>query len=393
MKLVSGSLTDGAQDGDWSALRSAAEHQQPDAIDLLVEHGADVNLRTGNDQWTALHHAVDADVDSAVQRNELASAWICASSLLTHRADTSIKDARGRTASDIAAMYGHETEESFLRLVSASSESVHINVSRILDALDDLYDQREDSEVMVLRTLCERGHFVNQELRPLVAETTTLVRSSLERHSRRSKLNKSVLRDTGELRLACAAVDDESSTDVWPAAGGKRDDLSALESFWEAAVEWAGTGYGKPLVDAAVEALLAGLDTPSLVLLAGASSFFADEEANDLAPEAFVELGLDVPEKFSEGAHVALARIKARQFLWGEMSARQLANELWSLYAACNYSGDLVAASGLSDWYSLLDDGVIPHDEAAVDAQVRECAEELTRGMAPRDRHYWNRGL
>lgn len=208
-KLANGAPVTGKQQGGWSALRAAAERQQSDAIDLLVEHGADVNLRTGNDQWTALHHAVDADVDSAVQCNEPASAWVCASRLLSHGADTSIKDARGRTASDIAALYGQEMVESYFRLVSASSESVHINVSRILDALDDLYDQREDSEVMVLRTLCERGHFVNQELRPLVAETATLVRSSLERHSRRSKLNKSVLRDTGELRLACAAVDHE----------------------------------------------------------------------------------------------------------------------------------------------------------------------------------------
>lgn len=73
------------------------------------------------------------------------------------------------------------------------------------------------------------------------------------------------------------------------------------------------------------------------------------------------------------------------------MSARALANGLWGPYAAADYSPVLSAASGLGDWYTLLDDGVIPSDEALADSQVRECAEELARGEAPKDRHYFNR--
>lgn len=116
--LANGAPTDGTQEGGWSALRIAAEHQRPEVVDLLVELGADVNLRTGNDQWTALHHAVDADIDSAVQGNETSVAWSCASRLLMHGADASIKDANGRTAFDFAALYGSAMEEAFRRLVS-----------------------------------------------------------------------------------------------------------------------------------------------------------------------------------------------------------------------------------------------------------------------------------
>lgn len=165
----------------------------------------------------------------------------------------------------------------------------------------------------------------------------------------------------------------------------------ALEALVDAGTVWAATGHGQPLVHAAALALTAGLDSPSLRVLAGAPNRFADEEATDLAPDVLAELGLELEEKFSEGAYVALARLRARQFLDGEMSARALANELWSLYAAADYSSVLSAASGLGDWFTLLDDGIIPTDEATADAQVREAAEELARGRTPKDRHYFNR--
>lgn len=169
------------------------------------------------------------------------------------------------------------------------------------------------------------------------------------------------------------------------------EERSAVKALLDAGTVWAATGFGQPLVDAAAAALAVGIDSPTLRVLAGALARFADEEATEFASETFAELGIPLPVKFSEEAYVALARLKARQFLDGEMSARQLANELWGLYSACDYSPALSAAAGLGDWYSLLDDGVIPSSEAAAEAQVRECAEELASGAIPQDRHYFNR--
>lgn len=74
----------------------------------------------------------------------------------------------------------------------------------------------------------------------------------------------------------------------------------ALEALVDAGTSWAATGHGQPLVDAAALALSAGLDSPSLRVLAGAPKRFADEEATDLAPDVFAELGLEMEEKFSE---------------------------------------------------------------------------------------------
>lgn len=85
----------------------------------------------------------------------------------------------------------------------------------------------------------------------------------------------------------------------------------ALLALKEAAIAWAATGYGRPLVDAAADALAAGVDSPNLRMLAGAAARFADEEAAEYGPATFEELDLDIAEKHSQGAYHALARLKA----------------------------------------------------------------------------------
>ena len=57
-----------------------------------------------------------------------------------------------------------------------------------------------------------------------------------------------------------------------------------LDALAEAGVTWAAGGRGQPLVDAAAEALAAGVDSPTLRVLAGAPRATADEEATELAP-------------------------------------------------------------------------------------------------------------
>lgn len=55
---------------------------------------------------------------------------------------------------------------------------------------------------------------------------------------------------------------------------GSVSELTPIEQFTEAAVDWAGGGPGHVIVDAAAAALAEGLDSPSLRVLAGAPSRF-----------------------------------------------------------------------------------------------------------------------
>ena len=174
--------------------------------------------------------------------------------------------------------------------------------------------------------------------------------------------------------------------DLWsgPAARGDRVAAGAASRFEEAAIEWAGTGYGKPLVDAAVAALMEGLDTPTLRVLAGAPERFADEEASEYAVDLFDELELSIPEKHSSDAYVALAKLKARRLLDGEGTPRQLAADLYMLFVASDYRPELSEFGGLDDWYMMLDDRVIEGTSSVVDEAVRESAERLAAGLPSR---------
>ena len=154
----------------------------------------------------------------------------------------------------------------------------------------------------------------------------------------------------------------------------------ALCAYEEAAIEWAATAYGKPLVDAAVVALQDGLDTPALRVLAGAQARFADEEASELAPEVFEELGLNIPEKRSEEAYIALGRLKAECFLTSGTSPRALASEITSLCIDADYPAELMDFYSLNEWYFVIEDGAIDGDTSSLDREVKLAAERLAAG-------------
>lgn len=176
--------------------------------------------------------------------------------------------------------------------------------------------------------------------------------------------------------------------DLWsgPTTRGDRVATGAAGRFEEAAIEWAGTGYGKRLVDAAVAALMEGLDTPTLRVLAGAPERFTDEEAAECAVDLFDELELSIPEKHSSDAYVALAKLKARRLLDGEGSPRQLAADLYMLFVNSDYRPELSEFGGLDDWYMMLDGRVIEGTSSVVDVAVRESAERLVAGLPSRGR-------
>lgn len=124
----------------------------------------------------------------------------------------------------------------------------------------------------------------------------------------------------------------------------------SLRRFEEAAIEWAGTGYGAPLVDAAVAALMEGLDTSTLRVLAGAPMRFADEEAAEHATAVFEELGLLTPDRHSSDAYLALAKLKAQRFLEGVGSARTLSADVWMLYVNLGCRSELTEVSYMDAW-------------------------------------------
>ena len=92
-------------DSGWTLLHLAVEMERSDVIRWLVDHGADVNATT-TEGWTPLHHAVDIDLDGAIQMGAMIT--LATTTLLIQLgADESVVDKRLGTPRDIAAAYGH----------------------------------------------------------------------------------------------------------------------------------------------------------------------------------------------------------------------------------------------------------------------------------------------
>lgn len=170
------------------------------------------------------------------------------------------------------------------------------------------------------------------------------------------------------------------------ASGDHQSGTVPFENFREAAIEWSGTAYGKPLVEAAVTALLARLDTPTLRVLAGAPQRFADEEASKYAVEVFDELGLRVPENLSSDAFVGTAKLKAKNYLEAGGSAAHLAGEVSALHVLSGYRSELGDLAALSEWYAINEQGLVQGDASSLDDEVRIEAERLVAGLPSRGR-------
>ena len=158
------------------------------------------------------------------------------------------------------------------------------------------------------------------------------------------------------------------------------DGANSRSAFREAAIAWAAGGRGQPLVDAAAEALAAGLDSPTLRVLAGTPHSSADAEASELAEATFNELGLDIESRLSSAALIEGARQLARRFIAGEMEARELARLLYGLYVGADYPAELNTWSGFDDHYDLVRDGVISGSAEEIDVQVAAAARDLAEG-------------
>ncbi|MEZ5216368.1 MAG: hypothetical protein R2715_07210 [Ilumatobacteraceae bacterium] len=158
------------------------------------------------------------------------------------------------------------------------------------------------------------------------------------------------------------------------------EEARSLDAFREAAIAWAAGGRGQPLVDAAAEALAAGLDSPTLRVLAGTPRFSADEEVLELAPVTFAELGLDIETRLSSAAFIEGGRQLARSFLAGDVDARRLTKLLTGLYVEAGYPAELNTWMGLDDYYDMIRDGVVTGSVDAIDAEVADAANDLASG-------------
>jgi hypothetical protein len=152
---------------------------------------------------------------------------------------------------------------------------------------------------------------------------------------------------------------------------------ASRDRFARAAVEWAGGARGQILVDAAALALAEGLDSPTLRVLAGAPRASADEEATELAPTVFEELGLHVQPRLSAGAIVEAARLVASDLVRCHGTPRSSTSVLCRMYVAADYPAELADFSGFDDWYDMLDRGIVSGSVAEVDAAVVAAAKRL----------------
>jgi hypothetical protein len=155
------------------------------------------------------------------------------------------------------------------------------------------------------------------------------------------------------------------------------------KAFHREALAWAAGGRGKPLVDAAANALAEGLDSPSLRILAGATAVAADKESDQWAARTFRELGLNIHERFSSEAIVDFARLRASEFLRSrgtssEESPRAIAAEFYGYAVASGYCDELATWSGIDDEFVMLDAGVFYGSVADIMPSLFAELEELS---------------
>ena len=132
-------------------------------------------------------------------------------------------------------------------------------------------------------------------------------------------------------------------------------DLPPFRAFLSAAARWrADAGPAHAVVDAAVEALVAGVDSPSFVRLAGLTRAEADQEVRDLLPDALAELGFPLLGYDDPGNQVLGAAAIAEEYLLGRLTPRELTEQIHRRYG--HQCDPLIEAlSSLDDDYDTME--------------------------------------
>ncbi|GHH73809.1 hypothetical protein GCM10018793_13250 [Streptomyces sulfonofaciens] len=139
------------------------------------------------------------------------------------------------------------------------------------------------------------------------------------------------------------------------------------------------------VVDAACDALVAGLDTPGLRVLAACTRAEADYEVHVLLPAALDELGLTFYPVASDAGQEAGARALARRMLTGELTPREFTIRI---HQRCGHELPLTERlAELDDEYDVLEYGDRTADQvdAEVTAEARRLAAHPAVPAAPTD--------
>ncbi|MFJ3222877.1 hypothetical protein ACIPJS_05855 [Streptomyces sp. NPDC086783] len=127
------------------------------------------------------------------------------------------------------------------------------------------------------------------------------------------------------------------------------------------------------VVEAACAALVAGLDSPTLRMLAGCTRGEADYDVPEFLPAVCEELGLEFGQRGSVAADEAAVRALARRLLAGTMMPWELT---WRVHQRFGHQLPLAEPlAALDDDYGVLEDGAAV---AEVDAEARVEAQRVT---------------
>ncbi|MGW5769841.1 hypothetical protein ACWEVY_11925 [Streptomyces longwoodensis] len=142
---------------------------------------------------------------------------------------------------------------------------------------------------------------------------------------------------------------------------------SAARRLQDRAVLWSmGEIRATDVVTAACDALVAGLDSPALRILAACTRAEADYDVPDLLPPALDELGLTIHSAGSVAGQEAAARALAARMLAGELTPREL---VFMIHQRFGHELPLAERlADLDDDYDVLDYG--GRTQAQVDADV-----------------------
>lgn len=154
----------------------------------------------------------------------------------------------------------------------------------------------------------------------------------------------------------------------------------AARELQDRAVLWSmGEIRATDVVTAACDALVAGLDSPALRILAACTRAEADYDVPDLLPPALDELGLTSYSVGSVAGQEAAVRALAARMLAGELTPRELVFRIHQRFGHELPLAERLAA--LDDEYDLLEYG--EGTPAQVDADVTAEARRLARHPRP----------
>jgi hypothetical protein len=164
----------------------------------------------------------------------------------------------------------------------------------------------------------------------------------------------------------------ERTVALWPMWGRSMmearavDDEPGAQDLQDAAAMWAVDQFGaEEIIDLAVDLLVAGVDTPSLRVLAGVPKVDAPMEVPDLLEATLAELGLAFFERGSLPAKVAAARVMAHYVDIGALGPREFVR--W-MHAAIGHrghreAGDLEVFASLADSYDTAEYSNVPSED------------------------------